>query len=151
MLTENTPPQSVEARALILLEAEQLVLQAGGTVARLAALYSDERCALRQRHLAGAPCLPGAEDRMLHYVHVEDAAAALVLPALLLHGGIYNVCGSAFTKAEAYAALEAESGVPRSAESVPSSKRGMVVGCVSAQTLLELGWTPRSFFSRSES
>ena len=145
LVTEQSPPLAASARAAVLLAAEQAVLAHGGSVARLAALYGEQRCELRRRHLAGEPQLPGEPERLLHYVHVQDAAAALV--QLAHHpAGIYNVCGARFTKAAAYAALERETGILASAAVAPASCRGGVNACVSAEKLLALGWVPRPFF-----
>lgn len=144
-VTEQSPPLATSERAAILLAAEQAVLSHGGSVARLAALYGEQRCELRRRHLAGEPQLPGAPERLLHYVHVQDAAAALVQMAHL-PAGIYNVCGARFTKAQAYAALARETGIPASAEVAPASCRGGVNACVCAEKLLACGWGPRPFF-----
>lgn len=145
-VTEQTPPLATGERAAVLLEAEQAVVAHGGVVARLAALYGEQRCELRRRHLAGEPQLLGTPSRMLHYVHVEDAAAALLLISPL-SAALYNVCGACFTKAEAYAALALETGVPASASVAPASRRGGVNAHVSSAQLLALGWSPRPFFS----
>lgn len=144
-VTEQTPPRATTERAAVLLAAEQAVLAHGGCVARLAALYGEQRCELRRRHVAGEPQLPGAPDRMLHYVHVEDAAEALLLLATQ-SAAIYNVCGASFSKAEAYATLERETGVPVSAVVSPASCRGGVNARVSSAELLAVGWAPRPFF-----
>ena len=145
LVTEQSPPLVVSSRAAVLLATEQAVLAHGGCVARLAPLYGEQRCELRRRHSAGEPQLPGAPERVLHYVHVQDAAAALLLVSC--HpSGIYNVCGARFTKAQAYAALARETGIPASAEVSPASCRGGVNACVSAEKLLTLGWAPRPFF-----
>lgn len=144
-VTEQTPPRATGERAAVLLAAEQAVLAHGGTVARLAALYGEQRCELSRRHAAGEPQLPGPPTRMLHYVHVQDAVAALLLVAC--HpAGIYNVCGAHFTKAEAYAALVQQTGIPASAQVAPASRRGGVNACVSSDKLRSLGWAPRPFF-----
>lgn len=146
-LTESVPVMPGSERTRVLLEAEQTVLQVGGTVARLAALYGENRCELRRRHLAGEPQLPGPPDRVLNYVHVQDAARALLLLAEQGAAGIYNVSGVSFTKAAAYAALERTSGVPICTEVAPATKRGGVCVPVSSARLRALGWQPRPFFS----
>lgn len=149
-VTELSSPLALGERAAVLLQAEQAVMARGGSVARLAALYGEQRCELRRRHLAGEPQLPGAPERVLHYVHVEDAAQALLLMAEL-PGAIYNVCGACFTKAEAYAALERETGVVASERVSPASRRGGVNAVVSADKLLACGWVPRPFFTSDAS
>lgn len=146
VITEQTQPAATTERAAILLEAEQVVLAHGGCVARLAALYDEDRCELRRRHLAREPRLPGPPQRMLHYVHVQDAASALLLLATLPQGGVYHVCGTPFSKQEAYAALAQETGLPPVEEEAPPSCRGMVQGQVSSALLQSKGWYPRPFF-----
>ena len=146
MLTEDAVPTAEGERAQVLLGAESIVLAAGGVVARLAALYGEGRCELWRRHLAGEPQLYGAADRVLNYVHVQDAADALLLLARHSVKGIYNVCGACFTKAAAYAQMERISGIARSEIEAPPSRRGGVVHAVSSEKLRALGWQPCPFF-----
>lgn len=146
VITEQTPPAATTERAAILLDAEQVVLAHGGSVARLAALYDEDRCELRRRHLAREPRLPGPPHRMLHYVHVQDAVAALLLLGSMPQGGVYNACGTPFSKAAAYAALAQETGLPPVEEESAPSCRGMVQGQVSSALLQSKGWSPRPFF-----
>lgn len=137
----------VSERSSVLAEAESLVLQAGGCVARLAPLYGPGRCELLRRHLAGEPCLPGAPDRVLNYVHVEDAAMALLLLAQQAARGIYAVCGESFTKAAIYPLLERLTGVPTSESRAEPSRRCHTSRPVDAASLRALGWTPQHFFA----
>ena len=145
-LTENSTPMAEGERAQVLLSAENAVIAAGGVVARLSALYGEGRCELWRRYLCGEAQLHGSAERVLNYVHVEDAAAALLLLSKLGSKGIFNVSGAGFTKAYAYAQMERISGIPSSAEVAPSSRRGGVVQMVSAEKLRGLGWNPRPFF-----
>lgn len=116
--------QGRSEKAAVLRECEELVLSRGGVVLRLAALYGEGRCELLRRHLAGEARLAGADSRRLNYVHVDDAAAAL-LAAAEAPSGVYAVCGDSFTKAEAYALLEQVTGIPAAAESAPAGRRGL--------------------------
>lgn len=116
--------QGVSDKAALLREAETCVLARGGVVVRLAALYGEGRCELLRRHRAGEARLAGAENRRLNYLHVDDAAAALVAAAAA-PSGLYAACGDSFTKAEAYALLELVTGVPAAAESAPAGRRGL--------------------------
>lgn len=111
-------------KASILRETEQLVLARGGVVVRLAALYGEGRCELLRRHRAGEPRLAGEDTRRLNYIHVDDAAAAL-LAAAHAPSGIYAACGDSFSKAEAYALLEEVTGMPASAENAAAGHRGL--------------------------
>lgn len=115
--------QSRTPQAAVLREAEACVLKRGGVVVRLAALYGEGRCELLRRHLAGEPRLAGAESRVLRYIHVEDAAEAL-LCAAAAPSGIYAACGEALTKAAAYRLLEEVTGIPAAEESTAPGRRG---------------------------
>ena len=115
--------QGGSEKAAILREAEALVLARGGVVVRLAALYGEGRCELLRRHLAGEPRLAGADTRRFNYIHVEDAADAL-LAAAAAPSGVYAACGDSLTKAEAYAMLAAETGKPAAADSAAEGRRG---------------------------
>ena len=137
----------VSERSSVLAAAEGVVLAAGGCVARLVPLYGHGRCELLRRHLAGEPCLPGAPERVLNYVHVEDAAAALQLLAEKASCEIFAVCSQIFTKAEAYALLERITGVPASSQSSPPGRRSATSTPVSAEKLCALGWNPQHTFA----
>lgn len=140
-VNEQTLPIEPTEKAQILLQTEQMVLKQGGAVARLAPLYAQGRCELLRRHLAGEPCLPGADDRMLNYVHAADAAQALLM--LTDCSGVYNVCGESLLLGEAYRMLEQETGVLRCAESRGAGRRGMSNRRIDAAKLCALGWQPR--------
>lgn len=137
--------QKESEKATILREAEQCVLSRGGVVVRLAALYGEGRCELLRRHRAGEPRLAGAETRRLNYIHVDDAAAAL-LAAAEAPSGIYAACGESFTKAEAYALLEEVTGVPAAAASSPEGRRGLTDADPAALPPVP-DWQPRISFA----
>lgn len=137
--------QGASEKAAILREAEQTVLARGGVVVRLAALYGEGRCELLRRHRAGEPRLAGAETRRLNYIHVDDAAAAL-LAAAEAPSGIYAACGDSFSKAEAYALLESVTGILAAAESSPEGRRGLTDA--DPTSLLPVpNWQPRISFA----
>lgn len=137
--------QGASEKAGLLREAEQCVLSRGGVVVRLAALYGEGRCELLRRHRAGEPRLAGAETRRLNYIHVDDAAAAL-LAAAEAPSGIYAACGESFTKAEAYALLEEVTGVPSAAASSPEGRRGLTDADPAALPPVP-NWQPRISFA----
>ena len=145
VVTEQSPTPADTERKQALLAAEAAVLRAGGAVARLAALYGPGRCELLRRHLAGEPQLPGEPGRVLNYVHVDDAARAL----LLLAGaeGVFNVCAESFCKEQVYTLLESLTGVRRSVAIAPAGRRGRADHCVCAERLrVRLGWAPQVRF-----
>ena len=145
VVTEQSPTPGATEQQRALLEAESAVLRAGGAVARLAALYGPGRCELLRRHLAGEPCLAGEPGRILNYVHVQDAARALLL--LAGTSGVYNVCAETFTKAEAYATLARLTGLAPSEQSAQAARRGSANHRILAQRLRsELAWAPQVTF-----
>ena len=143
-ITEEAPLLASMERAELLRAAESAVLGQGGVVARLAPLYGDERCELVRRFMAGLPCLPGDDSRILNYLHVEDAADALLLLGTQpwLQDGIYNVCGESFAKDDIYARLEKLFGIEREPESSASSVRGASDMRVDCTRIRDLGWEP---------
>lgn len=143
-VTEESPVRADSERAQILLKAESVVLNCGGVVARLAPLYGDERCELVSRFMKGLPNLPGDDSRVLNYLHVEDAADALMLLGTQpwLQDGIYNVSGESFTKGEIYSQLETLFGFDADPASSEPSARGVSDMLVDCTRLRELGWEP---------
>ncbi len=133
--------------ARLLREAEESVLAAGGNVVRLVPLYGEGRCELLRRFVAREPELPGEEERWLNYIHVEDAARALLCVAAHALGGtcprVVNACGESFRKGEVYAALSRLSGLPRVAQAAEGGRRGVANQRVSAELLRSLGWEPQ--------
>lgn len=133
----------VSERTAILAAAEEAVLAAGGCVARLAPLYGKGRCELLRRHLAGEPRLAGSPQRVLNYLHVQDAAAALLLLAKQRVGGLYAVCGDSLTKAAAYALLESLTRIPAAVADAAPGKRTGSSQAVDTAALRALGWQPQ--------
>lgn len=134
-------------RQQIMRAAEDAVLARGGVVARLSALYGPGRCELLRRHLAGEPKLAGEGVRMLNYLHVQDAVAALLLLAQSGESRRYTVCGESFSKAEAYALLERLTGVPATDADAQPSHRGCGGEAADSSAIRELGWNPQHSFA----
>lgn len=141
-VSEDVLPVEPGERAAVLLETEALVLRRGGVVARLAPLYGNGRCEVLRRYLVGEPMLAGSPERLLNYVHVADAAAALHLLAQVGGGGVYNVCGETRSKDELYQQFRrifGDNGVMTSAE---CSRRGVSNRRIDCSRLRNLGWSP---------
>lgn len=143
VVTEESPVKNTAGRVQMLLAAEHLVLEQGGVVARLVPLYGPGRCELVRRYLAGEPCLPGAPQRMLNYLHRDDAVAALMQLAQAPAGRVYNVCGESFTKEGIYARLQEKLGLPVPQQESPPSARGVSDMLVDCSHLRSLGWSPK--------
>ena len=124
VVDEDTPVQLESERQVCLRQAEQLALLAGGAVARLAPLYGPTRCELLRRHLAQEPRLPGAAERWLNYLHVEDAVQALMLLAQDEARGVFNLCSESFRLGEAYVMMQECTGIPVADACTAPTKRG---------------------------
>lgn len=142
IVTEESPVHVSSERAEILHCAETLVLEQGGVVARLVPLYGPGRCELVRRYLSGEPCLPGSPQRMLNYLHRDDAVTALLLLAREAAPGVYNVCGESFTKAGIYTRLQNELELPVPQQESAPSARGVSDMQVDCSRLRSLGWKP---------
>lgn len=146
---EAVLPVEPSERARILLEAESAVSRSGGIVLRLAALYGVGRCEVLRRHLAGEPRLPGQAERILNYVHTDDAVSALILAAQnAAPGSCLNVSGESVRLEELYRQLTAATGVPSAAESAPVSLRGLSDRLIESARLRKLGWKPQMSLRR---
>lgn len=143
-VTEDSPTRAETEKAQILLLAEEVVINSGGVVARLAPLYGPDRCELVRRFMKGLPGLPGEDSRVLNYLHVEDAADALMLLGTQpwLQDGVYNVSGESFSKKEIYSRLEEIFELDAVPESAEPSDRGVSDMRVDCSRLIELGWEP---------
>ena len=95
----------------------------------------------RDRKYAGAP------ERMLNYLHVQDAVDALLVLAQSGESRRYTVCGESFSKAEAYALLERLTGVPAADADAAPSHRGCGGKAADSSAIRELGWSPRHTFA----
>lgn len=141
LVSETSPLLARGERAAILQGVEQIVLNAGGRVARLAALYGRGRSVLLPRYIAGMVPLSGAPERWLNYVHVEDAVAALLLlpdaPA-----GVYNVSAQSLQKAQLMEMLQGVTTLPLPTQEPPSSRRGGSNQQLSSSKLRQLSWCP---------
>ena len=132
----------------VLLEAERLVLSAGGIVTRLAGIYGPGRSALLQRFLTGRAIVDPQNDRHVNQVHRDDIAAALfhLLNRPGPAGEIYNVVDDEpILQSECYRwlAQKLNRPVPPVARSTSTPKRGRTNKRVSNAKLRATGWAPR--------
>lgn len=146
-VTEESPANPHRETGQILRAAEELVLAAGGFVARLAGIYGPGRWVLLEKFLGGRAVLEDGGDRVMNQIHRDDAAAALVFLAGEPGAapGIYNVADdSPLTQREAYAILAEQFGRPLPPEGPAdlNRKRGWTSKRVSNAKLRALGWAP---------
>ena len=130
----------------VLLEAERIVLEAGGLVARLAGIYGPGRSVLMRKFLEGTAVLEDGGGRWINQIHRDDAARALVhLATSPVEAGIYNVADdSPATQREVYGWLAEffERGLPPGGPSNPNRKRGASDKRVMNAKLRATGWSP---------
>lgn len=154
-VTELSAAEPHRETGRILREAEEIVLDTGGVVARVAGIYGPGRSALLSKLLTGTAVLEPNE-RFLNQVHREDVAEALFF--LVQHHTrtaagkrvverlIYNVSDDhPFTQRECYEWLAAtlQRPVPPSVRNSVERKRGNSNKRVSSEKLQRLGWSPR--------
>lgn len=94
IVTETSSADPSRECDQLLLNAEHIVLNAGGCVARLSAVYGPHRSGLLDNFLAGDAVIEGDGRRYLNHIHRDDAAQAIA--HMVAHGltGVYNVTDS---------------------------------------------------------
>ena len=146
---ENSLAEPRHAKGQILRETEDLILEAGGIVARLGGIHGPGRSFFLARYLGGE--VSHQSDRLINQVHRDDIVSALLLLVerrSVCRGGIFNVVGDEPIKAsEAYAWLSSRlpgaGGEMKAGRAGASGKRGQSNKRVSNRKLRSLGWTPR--------
>jgi nucleoside-diphosphate-sugar epimerase len=130
---------------MLLLDAERVVLSAGGTVARLSGIYGPERSVLLKKFLNGEALIEEDGRRFLNQIHRDDAASAIL--HLIEHKlcGVFNVCDSfPMSQVECYRAMAGHFGrpLPPSGPRDFTRKRGWTHKRVSNFKLRSSGWVP---------
>jgi nucleoside-diphosphate-sugar epimerase len=150
VVTEESPAEPERETGKILRATEEVVLAAGGYVARLGGLYAPGRWAAMEKFLEGRAVIEGDGGRFINQIHRDDAAEAIIF--LLTCGtegapsGIYNVTdGHPLTQQALYTALAEHFGrpLPPTGPIDLNRKRGWTHKQVSTAKLSALGWTPR--------
>ena len=151
IVDESSCTEPLTETGRVLLDAEELVLGYGGSVARLAGIYGPGRSYLLKRYLEGAAQIDGespeAEGRWINQVHCQDAASALAhLTGMAADPGIYNVCDETPLRQRAcYEQFDRRFGlgVPDVLPPDKGRTRGWSNKCVSGESLRAAGWCPR--------
>ncbi|MEY2506725.1 MAG: shikimate kinase / 3-dehydroquinate synthase [Verrucomicrobiota bacterium] len=144
---ETSPAEPRQAKGRILRETEDLVLAAGGIVARLGGIHGPGRSFFLTRFLEGA--ISDEDDRLINQVHRDDVVSALqflVDRRNEFRRQVFNVVGDEpITAREAVTWLSARVGKGPSATggAVRAGKRGRTNKRVSNGKLRALGWAPR--------
>ena len=141
--SSETKPSTETAK--VLLEAEAVITNAGGIVARLSGIYGKGRSYMLKRLRSGDAKLDGEGTRLLNHIHhIDGARACLFLLENAGSGEIYNVTDSiTLCQKETYQRLCKTFDIPMP-ESAPRepSPRGNSDKSISNSKLLALGWKP---------
>jgi nucleoside-diphosphate-sugar epimerase len=147
-VTEESEAKPIRETGEVLLEAERLVLDRGGMVARLGGIYGPARSALLNKFLGGTALIDPENDRFVNQVHRDDIASALLL--LLSRNrewaGIFNVVDDQpILQSECYRWLahRLNRRLPPTGKPKELRKRGDSNKRVSNAKLRGLGWTLR--------
>lgn len=148
IVDESSPAEPDRDTGRLLREAENIALNAGGAVARLAGIYGPERSFVLKNLLEGKAAIEGnnGQGRLLNQIHADDAAAALTHIVTQRLGGIFNVVDDAqMTQKQCSERLCAIFGLklPPAREPDPNRKRGWSHKRVSNTKLHASGWKPR--------
>lgn len=143
---ENSATIPARETGRILLEAEEIALAAGGTVARLAGIYGPGRSMLLRKFLEETAVLEGGGSKWINQIHRDDAAHALrSLADPGVAPGIYNVCDDTpCTQREAYGWIAGFTGKPLPPEGPAdlNRKRGWTSKRISNAKMRSTGWSP---------
>ncbi|MEY2480892.1 MAG: hypothetical protein QOI04_1819 [Verrucomicrobiota bacterium] len=154
-VTEESAADPRHETGKILREAEELVLQHGGIVARLAGIYGPGRSALLRKFLASEMRTDAADARYINQAHRDDIASALFLLVNRSIGSqtpsragraIFNVTDNQpISESDCYEWLAKNRQRPPVVGAAVTSarKRGVSNKRVSNAKLRALGWEPR--------
>jgi nucleoside-diphosphate-sugar epimerase len=149
LVTENSYAEPDRETGRILREAEGVVLDSGGVVARLAGIYGPGRSVLLRKFLSGEAVIEEDGRRFINQIHRDDAARAIFhlvnlqpFPA----GEVFNVADSVtMSQLEVYRGLANIFGrdLPPSGPRDLDRKRGWTHKRVCNAKLRASGWEPR--------
>ena len=148
-VTELSSTEPDRPTARILIESEQIALEAGGAVARLSGIYGPGRWYLVRAFSEGKSRIEVNENapdgRYINSIHRDDAASALAFLAKGKHKGIFNVSDDQpISQRDTYRFLSEKLNRPMPEEGTPdlNRKRAWTHKQVINRKLRELGWTP---------
>lgn len=147
-VTETSPTEPNRETSRLLVEAEEIVLSAGGCVTRLAGLYGPGRSYLLEKFLNGEAGIEEDGRRILNQIHRDDAASAILhllgsdpFPA----GEVFNVADSTpHRQIDCYRGLAElfDRPLPPTVPKNTKRKRAWTNKAVSNVKLLRTGWSP---------
>lgn len=146
VVTEESPAVPDRATGRLLLEAEAIVIESGGVVARLAGIYGPGRSVILRKFLDGAAVIEEDGRRYLNQIHRDDAASAVHHLIERSIRGVFLVSDShPLSQLECYQALADRLGrpLPPSGPRDLNRKRGWTHKQVSNAKLRATAWEPR--------
>jgi nucleoside-diphosphate-sugar epimerase len=146
IVTEESPAIPDRETGRLLLDAEDIAVQSGGIVARLAGIYGPGRSVILKKFLAGEAVIEEDGRRFLNQIHRDDAARAVFHLATSGVSGIFNVSDSApLSQLACYENLCRifEKPLPPTGPRDLNRKRGWTHKQVSNEKLRATGWQPR--------
>jgi nucleoside-diphosphate-sugar epimerase len=157
VVDEESPTIPQRGTGRLLLEAERIVMDADGVVARLSGLYGPGRSVILRKFLSGEAVIEEDGRRFLNQIHRDDASAAILNIARSgIRGAIFNVSDDRpLSQLECYEGLARmfSKPLPPHGPADFHRKRGWSHKRVSNAKLRSIGWTPRypSFLDAVES
>ena len=148
VVDERSPAEPRRAKGKILRQTEELVLAAGGIVARLGGIHGPHRSFFLNRFLEGAAFV-AQKDRLINQIHRDDIVSALLLLAdrrADCRGEIFNVVADRPVKANAaneWLSSHLKRPLVLDSGDTGQRKRGDSNKQVSNRKLRTLGWEPR--------
>jgi nucleoside-diphosphate-sugar epimerase len=142
---ESAAAEPTRETGRVLRDAEELVLAANGTVARLSGLYGPGRCVPLQKLLDGQAAIEGDGTRVRNALHQLDAAGALHFLATIKPAGIVNVTDNLPVREidwYRYVCSRLNRPLPPMGPRNLGRKRGWTSKHVSNQRLRSFGWEP---------
>jgi nucleoside-diphosphate-sugar epimerase len=142
---ETSPANPSRETGQFLRKTEDLVLGAGGAVARLAGLYGPGRCVPLQKLLDGKAIIEGRGERIMNMLHQSDAVGTLRFLAETPATGIFNaVDNHPVFELEwfRYVCEQLNQPIPPFGPRDLNRKRGWTSKRVSNWKLRSLGWNP---------
>jgi len=146
VVDEESAAEPERETGRLLREAEEIVLRAGGGVARLAGIYGPGRSVILKKFMEGTAVIEEDGRRYLNQIHRDDAAAAVVKMIQSRLCGVYCASDSRpLTQRECYEWLAEKFGkeLPPSGARDPGRKRGWTHKRVSNAKLRAEGWQPK--------
>ena len=148
VVDEGSPAEPRRAKGKILRETEELVLAAGGIVARLGGIHGPHRSFFLSRFLEGAAFV-AQNNLLINQIHRDDIVSALLLLAdrrADCRGEIFNVVADRPVKANAaneWLSSHLKRPLVLDSGDTGQRKRGDSNKQVSNRKLRALGWEPR--------